>query len=432
MPSKRLPRKKPAFELLNLNITQLLSANIYMTSRSIERDIARTASISGKRKRLLGEEHCGISFYNIWKQMIGRTTKPHDASYYNYGARGIKCCPQWLPDYKIEINGFTYDGFDVYTMDMLPDYLKMFKKFKDLGWDTTSKTYRPSLDRKDNSKGYSPENCEWTSMALQNGNKRYNIPTRKGVEDVIRNAGGKLKKRVLMSEGKHFSMERDLVEVKIIKTYVDKFFGFGNNGFNGDNRARVVSGEGRTAVKEEINRELSNKGLNMSIPNIEKYLRVLGINSNNGEIVPNKRSPWKNRMEFLYTIYKEYINVALPVGVERELKIGIVKLYLSGPMGRSKELVNTLMITHPGVDEYKLANVKISVLNKMKDSLLSVTRGQAVETIDLMGEYSGEVITQAVVDVVMINIEDIVANRKDLVVKESELRNHLEENYTKN
>src|SRR5258708_13560785 len=77
--------------------------------------------------------------------MINRCYNKNFPAYKNYGARGIKVCSQWLTD------------FDKFLYDMGP---------------------RPgglTLDRKDNSKDYSPENCKWSTASEQQRNTRANI-----------------------------------------------------------------------------------------------------------------------------------------------------------------------------------------------------------------------------------------------------------------
>lgn len=80
--------------------------------------------------------------YWIWNSMIQRTTNPKNAGYRNYGGRGIGVSNPWLK----------FDSF-----------------FLDMGMRPSSKH---SLERKDNNKGYSKENCKWATRIEQNSNKR--------------------------------------------------------------------------------------------------------------------------------------------------------------------------------------------------------------------------------------------------------------------
>ncbi len=80
------------------------------------------------------------STYNTWRSMKERCNNPANNHYKSYGARGIKVCERW--------NEFLY---------FLED---MGERPKGL-----------TLDRVDNDKGYSPDNCRWADAFVQAANK---------------------------------------------------------------------------------------------------------------------------------------------------------------------------------------------------------------------------------------------------------------------
>lgn len=87
------------------------------------------------------------SLYNTYHNMVRRCYYTDYIDYKNYGARGITVDNSWLD----KQNGF-------------------WKFVEDMG-------IRPkgfTLDRIDNDKGYSKENCKWSSWHTQQANRRNN------------------------------------------------------------------------------------------------------------------------------------------------------------------------------------------------------------------------------------------------------------------
>jgi len=83
--------------------------------------------------------------YEIWKGMRSRCNNPKLRSYADYGGRGIRVCTRW-------------DDFLAFRDDMGPTFVPGL-----------------TIDRRDNDKGYSPDNCRWITQTQQLQNKRRTI-----------------------------------------------------------------------------------------------------------------------------------------------------------------------------------------------------------------------------------------------------------------
>ena len=102
------------------------------------------------------------STYKIWTAMLDRCRNPNHPSFPDYGGRGITVHPEW-------------SDFRVFLRDM------------------GEKPSGLSLDRIDNSKGYTPNNCRWATPKTQMRNTRRNRIVRLyGAEMCLTDAAHKL------------------------------------------------------------------------------------------------------------------------------------------------------------------------------------------------------------------------------------------------
>lgn len=83
--------------------------------------------------------------YRCWLDMKQRCNNPRSQQYKNYGARGISVCDRWM------------ESFDNFLLDM------------------GEKPIALTIDRIDNSKGYSPDNCRWATKRDQSRNQRTTV-----------------------------------------------------------------------------------------------------------------------------------------------------------------------------------------------------------------------------------------------------------------
>jgi hypothetical protein len=83
--------------------------------------------------------------YYCWFHMVSRCTDPRHPVFEKYGGRGIGVCERWLA------------SFSDFLADMGARPGKGF-----------------SIDRKDNAKGYTPDNCRWADKKTQSRNQTSN------------------------------------------------------------------------------------------------------------------------------------------------------------------------------------------------------------------------------------------------------------------
>lgn len=114
--------------------------------------------------KLVYRKHCGcirrgtrVSKYyksharlvNCYKHMMARCYNKNNKDFYNYGARGIRVCKEW----KNKVDNFC-------EWALVNGYENVL-----------------TIDRIDNKKGYSPNNCQWSDAKKQGRNTRRNVLT---------------------------------------------------------------------------------------------------------------------------------------------------------------------------------------------------------------------------------------------------------------
>ena len=93
-------------------------------------------------------------FYSTWNNMKKRCYNKKSLDYPTYGARGIKICDAWL-----DVRNF-------------------------IEWAEETHIEGYTLDRTDNNKGYSPENCRWADSITQVLNRGINKNNKSGYTGV--------------------------------------------------------------------------------------------------------------------------------------------------------------------------------------------------------------------------------------------------------
>jgi hypothetical protein len=101
------------------------------------------APLGNRNRQTHGKK--GSLVYRTWQGMLTRCLNEKDPNWKRYGGAGVTVCDRWL----------VFENFYADMGERMPGF---------------------SLDRKDGSKGYEPENCRWATRTIQSQNQK-----RKGV-----------------------------------------------------------------------------------------------------------------------------------------------------------------------------------------------------------------------------------------------------------
>lgn len=102
---------------------------------------------------------CSLPIHKCWGQMMTRCYNKKWEGYENYAGRGITVCDEWIgSNPKGFANFYDWAMANGYSDEKLPNGRRKY-----------------TLDRIDNDKGYSPENCRFVTEKEQQENKRNRI-----------------------------------------------------------------------------------------------------------------------------------------------------------------------------------------------------------------------------------------------------------------
>lgn len=102
----------------------------------------------------------GTRLYRIWCGVKERCANQNHRDYQYYGGKGISVCDEWL----------NFKNFQEWAMAN--------------GYDKNADYMECTIDRKDYSGNYCPENCRFVNMLIQNRNKPARVDNQSGTKGV--------------------------------------------------------------------------------------------------------------------------------------------------------------------------------------------------------------------------------------------------------